>query len=452
MCGLYVAQGVPWGFMLITLPSYLAYRYRVGDDEIGQLTAVILIPWAFKLIWAPLIDAFTIRSMGRRRPWIIGSELMMALTLLGFLGLGDPSENLRMILWMYFLHNCFASLQDVCTDALAVDILPVHEQGRTNGLMWGSKLVGKGIGAWGLSHILNLGGIEACVAVQVALLLGIMLIPIFVLERRGEKRFPWSLVPSAPLSETAVANRLLGRTGSILEARLPVRPAGRNIRNPVEVLRDFLKAFSLTTTLVYVAFALTKMIGVGVNEIVTKTLYTQRLEPNWTDLEFSTAAGLYATAPIILGALLGGFMADRFGRRRILIFGFGGYGMAALTFAAFPGLWNEGWFAMSYILSSETLNAVGSVGFLSMAMRITWTQSAATVFTTYMTLSNVSHVAGNWLAGPVRALFQLGDCSLSADLYSYELTFWFVGAVAIAPLLLLIMVRPEQVDRARAGN
>ena len=427
LCALYVAQGVPWGFMLITLPSYLAYHYQVGDDEIGQLTAVILIPWSFKLIWAPLMDTFTLRSMGRRRPWIIGSELMMGLTLLGFLGLGDPSEKLRMILWMYFLHNCFASLQDVCTDALAVDILPVHEQGQTNGLMWGSKLVGKGIGAWGLSHVLNFGGIEACVAVQVTLLLVIMLIPIFILERKGEKRFPWS------------SGQPEGK----------VRTAGENIRNPGEVLRDFLKAFSLTTTLSYVAFALAKFIGSGVNEIVTKTLYTQQLEPKWTDLDFSTASGLYATGPIILGALLGGFLADRFGRRKILLVGYGGFGLAALTFAAIPGLWNEGWFAMTYILSYETLTAIASVGFLSMAMRISWTQSAATVFTTYMTLANVSHVVGNWLAGPVRALFKFGEASLGADLYSYELTFWFVGAVTLAPLLLLIVVRPAQVDRAR---
>ena len=432
LCGLYVAQGVPWGFMLITLPSYLAYRYRVGDDEIGQLTAVILIPWSFKLIWAPLMDTFTIRSMGRRRPWIIGSELMMALTLLGFLGLGDPSEKLRMILWMYFLHNCFASLQDVCTDALAVDILPIHEQGQTNGLMWGSKLVGKGVGAWGLSHVLNLGGIEACVAVQGTLLLSIMLIPIFILERRGEKRFPWSSSQLDRLSERARASE--------------------NIRNPREVLRDFLRAFSLTTTLVYVTFALAKLVGSGVNEIVTKTLYTQQLEPKWTDLDFSTASGLYAMGPIVLGALLGGFLADRFGRRLILTVGYGGFGLSALTFAAFPGLWNEGWFAMSYILSYETLSAIGSVGFLSMAMRISWTQSAATVFTTYMTLSNVSHLTGNWLAGPVRALLKFGDAGVTADLYSYELTFWFVGAVTIAPLLLLILVRPAQVDRARAAS
>ena len=277
LCALYVAQGVPWGFMLITLPTYLAYNYQVGDDEIGQLTAIILLPWSFKLIWAPLMDTFTIRSMGRRRPWIIGAECMMAVTLLGFLGLGNPSENLRFILYMYFLHNCFASLQDVCTDALAVDILPPGEQGITNGLMWGSKLVGKGLGAWGLSHVLNGAGLEACIAVQIVLLLAIMLIPIIFMERPGEKRFPWS---AGRANETA----------------------DPNARNPAEVFKAFLRAFSLTTTLVFIAFTLTKVIGAGVNEIVTKTLYTQRLNPRWTDLEFSTASGLYAIGPIILGA------------------------------------------------------------------------------------------------------------------------------------------------------
>jgi PAT family beta-lactamase induction signal transducer AmpG len=156
-CALYLAQGVPWGFMLITLPSYLAYHHAVGDDEIGKLKAIILVPWSFKLIWAPLMDSFTIRSMGRRRVWIIGAEVMMAVTLLGFIGLSNPAGHLRFLLYMYFLHNCFASLQDVCTDALAVDILSPSEQGQMNGMMWGLNSSERGLarGAW---HTCSLGG------------------------------------------------------------------------------------------------------------------------------------------------------------------------------------------------------------------------------------------------------------------------------------------------------
>ena len=52
---------------------------------------------------------------------------------------------------------------------LAYRVFP-DEQGRMNGLMWGSKLIGRGVGAWALSHVLVLGGLEACVAVQIVLL------------------------------------------------------------------------------------------------------------------------------------------------------------------------------------------------------------------------------------------------------------------------------------------
>jgi len=425
LCALYFAQGIPWGFMLISLPAYLSDVYKISDSDIGSLKAIILVPWSFKLIWAPVMDTFTIRSMGRRRPWIIGSELVMALTLLGFIGIVDPSQELKFILYMYFVHNCFASLQDVCTDALAVDILPPREQGRTNGLMWSSKLIAKGVGAWAFSRVIDAGGLEACVVVQVLMLLAIMLVPIFFLERRGEKRFPWSVGRAAP---TAVGS----------------------VGNPLKVLGSVLRAFSLTTTWVFIVFTLAKLIGLGINEVLTTALYTQHLSPRWTHVEFSTASGLYATAPIILGAVGGGYLADRYGRRLILSIGYVGFGAAAMIFAGFPGLWNEGWFAMSYVLSYETLAAIGSVGFLSMAMRISWTVAAGTVFTTYMTLSNVSHVIGNWLAGPTREWLLALQGGAADQLVSYQWALGLAGIITVAPVFLLFLVKTGEVDRARA--
>ena len=427
LCALYFAQGIPWGFMLYTLPSYLSYNYQISDSDIGNLKAIILVPWSFKLIWAPLMDSFTIRSMGRRRPWIIGSELVMALTLLGFIGIANPSEELKFILYIYFIHNCFASLQDVCTDALAVDILPPREQGLTNGLMWSSKLIGRSIGAWSLSLVINAWGLEACATVQVLLLLAIMLVPIVFLERPGEKRFPWSA----------------GRAAST---------AVRSVRNPLGTLGNVVRALSLTTTWVFALYTLLKLIGLGINHVLSTTLYTQHLSPRWTDVEFATATNLYAAASMILGAVLGGYLADRFGRRLILSVSYVGFGAAAMIFAAFSELWNEGWFATSYVISYETLAAVGSVGFLSMAMRISWTEAAGTVFTTYMTLSNISHVIGNKLAGPLRG-WLLGLQGGAPDhLLSYQRAFWVLGIITIVPVILLSLVKTGEVDRAREAD
>ncbi|MCP3695383.1 MAG: MFS transporter, partial [Planctomycetaceae bacterium] len=143
LCALYIAQGIPWGFMDITLVNYLIDS-GITVGEAAKVASFILLPWAFKLIWAPLIDTVTIRSMGRRRSWIIGAQVMMALTLIGILMVPDITKDLTMLGWMFFTHNIFASLQDVSTDALAVDILPAKEQGQANGMMWASKLVGYG--------------------------------------------------------------------------------------------------------------------------------------------------------------------------------------------------------------------------------------------------------------------------------------------------------------------
>jgi len=170
LCAMYVAQGLPWGFMVTALISYLTER-GLRDGDAGWLTGVVLMPWTFKLVWGPVIDSMTFRSMGRRRPWIIGSQFMMAVTLLGILWLGDfdrylgnadseagiSSQFVFLLGCLFFVHNCFASLQDVSTDALALDVLPPAEQGRVNGLMWGSKLLGKAAGAVVMAKVISLG-------------------------------------------------------------------------------------------------------------------------------------------------------------------------------------------------------------------------------------------------------------------------------------------------------
>ena len=408
LCAMYLAQGIPWGFMTIALISYLTDR-GVGDAQAGQLTGIVLLPWTFKLIWAPLIDSVTIRSMGRRRPWIIGAELMMALSLLGMLMIGDLTDNLRLLGWMFFLHNVFASLQDVSTDALAVDILPDEEQGRTNGMMWGTKLIGKAIGATLMANIIYLWGLPAAVLAQMIALLIIMLFPILLIERPGEKRFPWS---KGEAQYTGVAS---------------------SVRSPLAVLRDLRHAFSLTTNWVFFVFGTISMIGWGLVEVITKTLYTQQLD--WTFVEVSNVAGI-AVLTEMVGAFGGGYLADRYGRRKIMVIGLGGYGLLAILFGAFPALWHESWFATGYLFLNPGILAAGSVGFLSMSMRISWTRAAATVFTMYLTVSNIGHVIGNWLVGTLRETWA----------FSYELSFFAVGFFMLAPLLLLLVVRIDEVD------
>ena len=420
LCSMYFAQGLPWGFMATALPSYLSER-GVGDKEIGHATAMILLPWTFKLVWGPIIDSFTVRSMGRRRTWILGAQFMMATSLLAMLTLGDFSIGsdsalwIDQLAWMFFAHNCFASLQDVATDALALDVLPANEQGRVNSLMWATKLIGKATGAVVMASLLNSHGLALAVWVQFGLLLVIMLVPLLLLERRGEKRFPWS------------------RGG----AMGPESTEG--VRKPWVVAAEVLRGFSLPAAAACFAFGTLSNIGWGIVEVITKTLYTQRL--GWDDESVSRVVAAAVVFELV-GAMAGGWLSDRYGPRRAVWLGYGGYGVLACLFAMFPGLWGLSWFAAGYSLLNPGCLAVGNVGYLALSMRLSWTASAATMFTLLMTVSNLGHVIGNECAGKIRDDYQFG----------YEQSFWIAGTTVIVPLLFLFFVRTRDIDAIRKGE
>ena len=238
LCVLYFAQGFPWGFMITGLLSFLASR-GLTMIESGQLTAMAYLPWTFKLFWGPLIDSFTYRAMGRRRPWILVAQFGMAASLIAMAMMGDISANISLLGWMFFLHNCFASLQDVSSDALAVDILLPEEQGKVNGAMWGSKVIGTGMGAMVMGTLLVSKGLVFAIIVQTLMMFGIMLFPLLFTERPGEKRFPWS------------RNEKTGHKDA------------EDIRNPLDVVKDLIRAFSKRPTLSAALFIFAATVNQG---------------------------------------------------------------------------------------------------------------------------------------------------------------------------------------------
>ncbi len=318
-----------------------------------------------------------------------------------------------MLGWMFFTHNIFASLQDVATDALAVDILPDEEQGQANGMMWACKLVGYGGGGYLFAELIrNTGGsIQVAVLVQIALLGVIMILPMLWLERPGEKRFPWSP----------------GGEGIVKEA---------NYGNPGVLGTNMWLAFSLRTTFVFLLFTLMHNLGPEIGKFMAKGICTNTLQ--WIHVEVS-GARFIALGPEILLALLGGFLSHYWGRRTILIIGMSSYALLNVVAAAVPDIWMTSWFPKTYLILSPGLIAVGSVAFLSMAMRISWTAAAGTVFTTYMALSNVSSVLGKRI---VDMLYQE---------FGYYQSFYAAASMALVPLFFLVLVSPREVDVAKSG-
>ncbi|HSN73261.1 MAG TPA: hypothetical protein VLT59_17225, partial [Steroidobacteraceae bacterium] len=77
---LYLAEGVPIGFIWWALPPVLRAR-DVAVEEITALTAAVTIPWVLKFLAGPLVDAS--RAYGvRSTTWIVVCQTLMGLALL----------------------------------------------------------------------------------------------------------------------------------------------------------------------------------------------------------------------------------------------------------------------------------------------------------------------------------------------------------------------------------
>lgn len=125
LLSLYVAQGLPAGFVTQALPAILR-QYDVSLGLIG-LSGFLLLPWAFKFVWAPVVDGHYSARMGQGRTWILPLQLVAA-ALVALIACVDPSRLADpAVLWPFFallfVLNIVGATQDVASDGLAVRML-----------------------------------------------------------------------------------------------------------------------------------------------------------------------------------------------------------------------------------------------------------------------------------------------------------------------------------------
>ena len=381
LCVMYVAQGIPWGFTAFTLPSILAAK-KLDAEVIGSVMAMTTLPYTFKWAWGFAIDAFPSKRFGRRRPWIIFAQGMMAATIGVMILIPDLVDNVTLLMWLVFVNTMFSSMQDVAVDALAVDLLDEQERGRVNGMMYASKWGGGFLGGWCLSHVNAAFGLRAALIVQTLVLFAIMLVPLLVRERAGTDQAGratpiWRSIPA-----------WWRRTFADHIWRV-LRAAIKNRAVQSAVLGAFVMLISNLANAILSAFG--------------TVLYTQQL--GWTADDYASLAGGVGLGAGLLGSLAGGFTADFVGHRRLAALATALLAGFYLAWSLLEPHWGSKQFVYSLFWVEPFLYGVLTVSLFALCMDISWTSIAASQFAIYMALSNFSSTTGYKLAGHMAQWF-----------------------------------------------
>lgn len=375
---LYVCEGAPIGYLWWTLPVVLA-RAGVAPARVGALLGWIVLPWALKFLWAPLVDVCSGPRFGLR-DWIAAAQLAMVATLAP-LCLIDPLEQPLALTLLLMAHAFAAATQDVAVDALAIRSTRAHERGALNGWMQMGMLLGRGLFGGGALALRAHVGDAAIVLCLCALLLA---------ATRLRRRLP----PDGP--------RSLARGGAFAESLIAA------LRRPVLWVLLAFAAVGATAFESVGAFAGAYLAGVGRSD---------------------AAIGAFLAVPAVvalgLGAFAGGHWSDRVGRRPVLVSASCAASSAALVFAwAPPG--PAAWIALALLFAAAGVITSASY---ALFMDHVDARSAATQFSAAMGATNLCEA---WSAGLTGRL---------AGAYGYPIAFSVAALLGLAALTLLAWPR-----------
>ena len=125
------ASGFPFYVVRDVLKLWLTDA-NIDLGTIGLFSAVAL-PYTWKFIWSPAMDGYTPPFLGRRRGWMLLTQIGL-LVLIAAMGQFDPTKSLTMMAVVAFCIALFSASQDIALDAFRREYLTDEELGLGTGI------------------------------------------------------------------------------------------------------------------------------------------------------------------------------------------------------------------------------------------------------------------------------------------------------------------------------
>ncbi|MGI8944092.1 MAG: MFS transporter [Qipengyuania sp.] len=373
---LYLAQGVPQGVVFYAIPTWLAAN---GESAvvIGAAASAASLPWVLKFLFGAVMDRYTWLPMGRRRPWLVGAQSLIALAFLAYTLISPLPTQKTLILGFTLLISSLTAIQDVALDALVIDLTPDGELGRMNSFMFAGKLLGMAGGVAISGYFMQYHSIGAAMIAMLVLFALPAAASIAILERPGEKRLPWTEGRTS-LQSAAI----------IPQAWLPI------IRLAVKTLARRDTLFVIGMLILYGVYQ--TLSGLGGSLFLVRRM-------GWGEGQIG---GIVAVGNLLAAGIsitLGATLIDRVGPRRMALIAGIAAGVALGVFAATHELWHTAPAVLAILGFVSLSNTLFYLSFLVLAMRVSAAEVAATSFALIIATQALGGAFGGWLFGRTEA-------------------------------------------------
>lgn len=352
LTGLYLAQGLPYGFFTLALPVLL----RDAGFSLTAISALSLLylPWALKFLWAPYLD-----QIGTRRRWLLIFQLSSILAAL-LLALLDLDRNYAIVIVAAFAFNLIAASQDVVTDGLAVRMLDARERGLGNAVQVGAYRIG-----------MILGG-------------GLLLI---IFDKTN-----WSVM------FTCMAALLTLTSLPVLALREPPRDLDTPRPGALQLLIGWANRLLMPGMLGFAGLIFCYRFG---DQMISTILGPFLSDYGLTKTTIGLMKGTVGSATSLIGALLGGWLAFSAGRRKaLLVSGIAQAATFTLYIATALGIGgiNLLWVAT---VAEGTLGTMATVALFTLMMDASDPEHAGTDYTLFASIVVLVNALGNFTAATI---------------------------------------------------
>ena len=403
---LYFVQGFPYGLFFYAIPTWLAAN-DVSPGAIGGFVSASTLPWMLKFLAGFVMDRFSFLAMGKRRAWLISTQIIIVLTLLVSAWSNPGFSDVLLLSALAFTVNFAAAFQDTAISGLAVDLVPDEERARANGFLLAGEGIGMAIGTALSAILIARGGVSAAFWVMAGIILLSLVLLIIIRERPGERLLPWT---SGRASDATLEHNLTA-WGPLF------RSVWRAMANPDGVRLTIALMLNGATYGLYVVIAPIIATNFG----------------GWTDEDFSTLNGLAGLVSGIAGMLIFGILVDKIGTRWGGTIGLLGYACIGIVFIASAPFWQAQTVFIIVVFAAFLTSTLAYVAMYAAAMRLCDLRVAATQFAIFLAFANL----GTILAGAtVGTLDALGGTNLilavaSVIGFAATLSFWQIKPAAV---------------------